>query len=130
MYVPKYDISTNNMGKRGKIDGLFEDATNNDEYQDDQQTATIVIRHGSESPPRPDRGTVGRRAGSISGIGLTRSISQPDYMQQVKFIIYSCISKRARVISILFIVLFYLFKTNTGRDKWTTRARRCSTIHL
>lgn len=78
MYVPKYDISSNNLGKRGKIDGLFEDITNSEDGQ-----VVISVRRGSESPPPPNRGTVGRRAGSISGIGLTRSISQPDYMQQV-----------------------------------------------
>jgi hypothetical protein len=83
MYVPKYDISTNNMGKRGKINGLFDN-----EVDDGEEEEEGTPRGGSESPPTTNNnnrggGTVGRRAGSISGIGLTRSISQPDYIQQV-----------------------------------------------
>lgn len=80
LFVPKYDISSKNGGKRGKISGLF------DEDEDDQ------VDYSGHHQIDPDSmsyatsrsgGTVGKRAGSISGIGMTRSISQPDYMHQV-----------------------------------------------
>lgn len=71
MFVPKYDANASN---RGKLDGLFENDSG------DEENRSYKTFQTSSS----GRGTVGKRAGSISGIGISRSISQPDYMHEVR----------------------------------------------
>lgn len=92
LFVPKYEITSNNPGKRGKIAGLFHDDDDEDDDDDDQVNDMVDYGRGGGGQIDPDSisyatsrsgGTVGKRAGSISGIGMTRSISQPDYMHQV-----------------------------------------------
>lgn len=76
MYVPKYDTP----GRRGRISGLFdEDEQDSGDYGGAADIDPDSISYATSR----SGGTVGKRAGSISGIGITRSISQPDYMHQV-----------------------------------------------
>lgn len=97
MYVPKYELTESNPGRRGKISGLFNGNDNNnveeeeeDEGSDGQQLAVPKNNNNDKShlPPhstvsifeRPGFGSVAfRHTNSLNNFSHNNTFKRPDY---------------------------------------------------